>query len=346
MPTDPLVQKGAMFGLIGDLFRDFAHIINFGLAASPDADPQHQSFSERRDLELFQTLKHCVPNLVQLIAEGGPLEVDRIAGLLDKGRSSLRGTDIHTIKKAVASWRPFNPPIHGDNKDIRGFNHPECGALICPAHLDWEDPAIQAALRNATGEHSIAVPNFFKGLWRRTDVVITKRNKWDGFCENELLCAALRTSLYGQQAALLAPGVRIAARRPRAQTYRIRTITTGCIAYAAVMDTFSVNGFNNKYNYEKLYQLIVTAIDTGMPKDRRQALFAWWNRFVHTFSASVRVMTFQNRSKVFSAQYAQDDDIASPGGNNGQPTIFELMMASDSEDDAEEGVVSAGVVGL
>ena len=34
---------------------------------------------------------------------------------------------------------------------------------------------------------------------------------------------------------MLAPGARIAARKPKAQIYRIRTITSGCIAYAAII---------------------------------------------------------------------------------------------------------------
>lgn len=53
---------------------------------------------------------------------------------------SVRGTDLHGIKKAIVTWDQYNPTIPADAKSVRGFNHPECGHLLCPAVYDWSDP--------------------------------------------------------------------------------------------------------------------------------------------------------------------------------------------------------------
>ena len=34
--VDPLIRKGAMLGIVGDLFRPFSAILNAGLTANPD----------------------------------------------------------------------------------------------------------------------------------------------------------------------------------------------------------------------------------------------------------------------------------------------------------------------
>ncbi len=47
-------------------------------------------------------------------------------------------------------------------------------------------------------------------------------------------------------------------------------------------EQFSATGYGNKFNYEKFYQRIVSAIEEHMPENRRRELLAWWNGCVPT----------------------------------------------------------------
>ncbi len=98
-PTDPLIQKGAMLGIVGDLFRPFSAIINAGLTANPDTPATALSFryctsiqtniscsclhcSERHDLELFRWLSTSAPQILDDIRENGPDRLEQISSLV------------------------------------------------------------------------------------------------------------------------------------------------------------------------------------------------------------------------------------------------------------------------
>ena len=115
------------------------------------------SRSARRDLQLYAWLTASAPQIVDDIRQNGPDRLEEISQLvrpspthsrilltfwqLDKGRTGVRGTDIHGIKDAIASWRVWSPPIFEDNKDLRGFNHDEIAALLANDKIDLSDAA-------------------------------------------------------------------------------------------------------------------------------------------------------------------------------------------------------------
>ena len=60
---------------------------------------------------------------------------------LEAARSRARAVDVAGVKVGVTQWEDFNPAVPPDNKAIRGFNHPEIAALLCPITHDPTDPA-------------------------------------------------------------------------------------------------------------------------------------------------------------------------------------------------------------
>ncbi|CDO74305.1 hypothetical protein BN946_scf184839.g11 [Trametes cinnabarina] len=338
-------QKGAMLGIVGDLFRDFAQIINAGIAANQDTPLTALSMSERRDLQLFRAIMACVPMISDQIAEHGPGHVDVVAQLLDRGRVSVRSTDLNSVKLAIAGWRTFNPPIPLDrsaSKDLRGFNHPGCGKLLCPAKWDWSDENVRNGLHNCSAKYRLSAANLPNMLWE-DERICDPKDMFKGFGRGPLLVTALRHSLLGPKVATAPSGTKIAARKPKAQVYRIRSITPGCIAYAAVLvhfalssqETFNATGHGCKFNYEMFYQAIIQTIEELMLERERHALLAWWN------------------GQIFNAQYNLEAELEDEEEEeDGEPSVFVQMREQararrereerenrDEQDEREERLV-------
>ncbi|KAG1774371.1 hypothetical protein EV702DRAFT_928289, partial [Suillus placidus] len=71
---------------------------------------------------------------------------------LRQGADSARGDDTSKLKTLVSEWvnrklKP-NPPVDMDDKHTRGFTNDGCGKLLCPAELDWNNPAVRAGIRD------------------------------------------------------------------------------------------------------------------------------------------------------------------------------------------------------
>ncbi|TFK82386.1 hypothetical protein K466DRAFT_603734 [Polyporus arcularius HHB13444] len=154
-------------------------------------------------------------------------------------------------------------------------------------------------------------------------------NLWKGFGCGPLLVFALHHLLLGPKAVTLALGAYIASRKPKAHIYRIWTITSGCITYAAVLvhfalslqDTFSATGFGNKFNYEKFYQHIISAIEEHMSTNQCSKLLAWWNGSPMS-------------KKLFSVQYLDSLDDDNNNDNNDKNTVFTQMVTQAAAQNA------------
>lgn len=56
---------------------------------------------------------------------------------LNSGRNMLLQNVTSGIKTEIGEWRKFDPQLT-KSKITRGFNHPDCGQLLCPAEYDWD----------------------------------------------------------------------------------------------------------------------------------------------------------------------------------------------------------------
>ncbi|KAI1782268.1 hypothetical protein LXA43DRAFT_1104432 [Ganoderma leucocontextum] len=139
---------GAAVGMMGDLFRDFQAILDAGLQANPETPPSAMSYTEQKYIELYNLIKSMAPWIVEEIVQRGPKGTYKVARELDAGRSSVRGVDLHGIKRAILTWDKYEPVIPPEAKSVRGFNHPLCGFLLCPVLYDWSAPEVRQGLRD------------------------------------------------------------------------------------------------------------------------------------------------------------------------------------------------------
>jgi hypothetical protein len=153
-------EKGKGFTIFYDLFRDIDVIIEWGATFDPDSeclddmDPMyacllcltqltdlHDHFRRCKFILLWQDLIKMAPILLDVIRERGPsLGMSYISQHLLRGRLDVRRAHVHSVKQAIGSWCPFSPSLTAD-KATRGFHHPDCGRLLCPAIYDWDDQA-------------------------------------------------------------------------------------------------------------------------------------------------------------------------------------------------------------
>ncbi|KAI0822190.1 hypothetical protein BC628DRAFT_1391476 [Trametes gibbosa] len=191
-------------------------------------------------------------------------------------------------------WDQFNPPIAPDAKSTRGFNHPNCGRLLCPASYDWSDPEVRRALQNGSRKYPALARDWPRVLWE--DEKVDQEDLPKGFLRNRRLIMAGRHSLLGPRAANQSTAGKIAARKPKAKIHRIQSITVGFIAYTAVLVHFSLSSQESfgdgttpgTYPYEEFYQYLVRHLEQVTAKETREELLAWWTRYTFSHTCHVR----------------------------------------------------------
>ena len=61
-----------------------------------------------------------------------------MTGAYDEDIKALKGAILDCL---VPKGMPLYPPLKKQIKQDRGFKHERTGALLCPAHLNWNDSA-------------------------------------------------------------------------------------------------------------------------------------------------------------------------------------------------------------
>ncbi|KAI0824838.1 hypothetical protein BC628DRAFT_1419598 [Trametes gibbosa] len=314
-----LVSAGSAMGLMGDLFRDFQAVLDAGVQLNEQSPPTALTYRQRKYRELFHQLSGIVPWVVDEIAKRGPRGTYLVARDLEDGRMSVRGSDLHGVKKAIVSWDQYNPVIPPDAKSVRGFNHPECGRLLCPVIYDWSDPEVRRGLQNGSRKYPAGAQDWPLVLWK--DEQVDLENLPDGFLRNLRLIKAGRYSLLGPRSASQSIPGKSPARKPKAKVHRIRSITIGFIAYTAVLvhcslssqESFGDGTTAGTFPYEQFYQSLVRYVEETMTKDARFELLRWWT-----------LQIFGIEDDYF------DDDTSLPGPSDGPRSVMERMKAQEA----------------
>ncbi|KAI0708941.1 hypothetical protein C8T65DRAFT_204334 [Cerioporus squamosus] len=273
---------GAAVGLMGDLFRDFQAILDYGLQLLPDTPESPPTSRDRKYLALFQHIVSLSPKVVDDILKRGVKGSYQVARELEAGRSGTRGVDIHNIKKAILTWDTYDPPILPEAKSVRGFNHPLCGRLLCPPSYDWSDPEVRRAIQNQSRKYPVGAQNFPRVLWLNEEM--NRDNPAEGFARNRRLILAGRFCLLGPMASTATGASKTPTRKPKAKIHRVRSISPAFIAYTALLVHLSLNSqesFNDgstpgTYPYESFYQNITGYIEKTMTVKERSDLLVWW----------------------------------------------------------------------
>ncbi|KAI0057241.1 hypothetical protein BV25DRAFT_1920340 [Artomyces pyxidatus] len=315
-----LQQAGGMFGIVGDMWRNIGTIIKEGLQRSQATGTPDNVFSYRRNKynNLFIQLCTLAPDLVQEIASGGPDGVRLVVDKLDKGRSKTRGDLVHGIKKAIPDWHTFLPEDgHRKNKARRGFHHDEYGRLLCPAALDWADPAVRTGIRNCNPMYRVSATDWPIFLWE--DERLDMDNVTVGFLRGRLVVQAVIFMMHGpsavgdsdQHGEIRTNG----NRRPRAARHGVNHVTPAAIAYGAVLVHFamsaqshmSAGGSGGKWPYEAFYHALVEHVERYMDEPDRRDLLAWW------------------KTQVFGAVFDESSDDEDGGDGHAGASIMTRM---------------------
>ncbi|KAJ8457369.1 hypothetical protein ONZ51_g11576 [Trametes cubensis] len=315
-----LANAGTAVGMMGDLFRDFQAILNAGVQANPNSPATALSYRERKYQDLYEHILAIIPTIAQEIAARGPQGGLLVARELEAGRLAIRSADLHGIKKAIITWDQYVPPIVPDAKSTRGFNHPECGRLLCPADHDWSDSEVRQALQNGSRKYPAGARDWPSVLWENE--TLDQEDLSAGFLRNRRLVMAGRHSLLGPRAAYNSLTGKVSARKPKARIYHIRSISIPFIAYTAVLvhfalssqETFSDGTTPGTFPYEEFYQSIVRYAEEMMAQEVREDLLAWWTKQVFG---------------IVQDEYSSEDDNAD--GSDGRPLSIMARMKAQAK---------------
>ncbi|KAG1855543.1 hypothetical protein C8R48DRAFT_609234, partial [Suillus tomentosus] len=134
-------------------------------------DEDAATFDQDRLQTAYDILTRTLPWIVTRSSEIEHDEYIRMIKMLRQGADGARGDDTSKLKALVADWvnrelKP-NPPVDPDDKHTRGFINDACGKLLCPAELDWNNPATKAGIRDRSQGYIVTELSFPTFLYER-----------------------------------------------------------------------------------------------------------------------------------------------------------------------------------
>ncbi|PBK60413.1 hypothetical protein ARMSODRAFT_966120 [Armillaria solidipes] len=280
---DPIEAKGCIIGCYCDSWRMMGLILEEGVArlSQPDGpdDAEADKYTKEQNIcfNIFQDMIQVWPNLCDVIAD--VQDVDIVAEQIDAGRHHARAEDTNTIKSGIHKYHPWKPAFLA-HRSQAGFIHEECGWLLCPPKLDWDNPEIRNAIQ--TGKIHINETDLPHLLY--ANHTIDKKQPFAGLLKSSLLLAAYRAVFTGPSSVLHEDGPRN-TRPGNATKHKITKVSVASIVYIACQvrfiitsqPTFTGGGGKGEFNYCKFYRNIVMAVNEFMDNNERLELLAWWN---------------------------------------------------------------------
>ncbi|KAG1876076.1 hypothetical protein C8R48DRAFT_591507, partial [Suillus tomentosus] len=134
-------------------------------------DEDAATFDQDRLQTAYDILTRTLPWIVTRSSELEHDDYLRMIKMLRQGADGARGDDTSKLKALVADWvnrelKP-NPPVDPDDKHTRGFINDACGKLLCPAELDWNNPATKAGIRDRSEGYIVMELSFPAFLYER-----------------------------------------------------------------------------------------------------------------------------------------------------------------------------------
>ncbi|KAK0471676.1 hypothetical protein IW261DRAFT_1571729 [Armillaria novae-zelandiae] len=273
-----------------------------------DAEADKYTKEQNICFNIFQDMIQVWLNLCNVLAD--IQDVDAMAEWIDASHHHTRTEDTSTIKSSIHKYHPWNPafPAHCSQA---GFIHEECGRLLCPPKLDWDNPEICNAIQ--TGKICIDETDLPHLLY--ANHTINKKQPFAGLLKSNLLLTAYHAVFTSPSSALHEDGPRC-TRPGNAVKHKITKVSVTLIAYIACQvcfvitsqPTFTGGGGKGDFNYRKFYHNIVMAVNEFMDNNDHLELLAWWNE------------------KVFSGVTDDDGSEMEDDGDYG-PSLLQQMKA-------------------
>ncbi|KAF8532237.1 hypothetical protein JB92DRAFT_2824537 [Gautieria morchelliformis] len=125
LKRDALSRPARHFGRTVEMWRQFLPIMNEGQRDPAEADldnPQVRTIQHQ-----YERLLEICPRLTEEIRVHS---IEEVASVMENARASGHGEDIKHVKDLMQSLRSFHPALKANDKESRGFNHPQIGRLL------------------------------------------------------------------------------------------------------------------------------------------------------------------------------------------------------------------------
>ncbi|KAK0463245.1 uncharacterized protein EV420DRAFT_1639395 [Desarmillaria tabescens] len=256
-----------------EMFTPFKVILKEGYTRDPEEDDKSTvSISSKPVLKLR-------PTFHDELREGGPDHIKHVYAQMDNGRIQVRTTDIHGVKEKISNWRSWNPSFPTMQRATQaGFAHPECGRLLCPSELNWDDDEVRQNIINGT--EPVEADDLCNLCYANERM--DPQDKFVGFMRNDLLVSCGLHIWHGPSYANLSGSSR-STRAGNGQKHDITKMTVPAIAYLAGACTFflfasysSVWSSNGEFDYRLFYHTLMDIMES-MPEDELKDLLEWWD---------------------------------------------------------------------
>ncbi|KAG2117611.1 hypothetical protein DEU56DRAFT_748001 [Suillus clintonianus] len=208
--------------------------------------------------------------------------------MLRQGAESARGDDTSKLKGLVSEWvnREFkpDPPVDADDKNLRGFANDACGRLLCPAELDWNNPAVKSGIRNRSDGHIVTDLSFPAFLYER--YTADPNDLEEGLFKGKILLQGYKAVFTSPSSAKDTEGDGDGAdviqnnRHARRSSSGLKVKKHIRFALSSVT---SWRSFDGDFDYVQFWRTIVDFFERPPGRDARRRvdrLLEWWTRKV------------------------------------------------------------------
>ncbi|KAF8481416.1 hypothetical protein JB92DRAFT_1710502 [Gautieria morchelliformis] len=153
---------------------------------------------------------------------------------MENARANGRGEDIKRIKDLMQSLRSFHPALRANDKESRGFNHPQIGRLLvsAPKVRQWdEDEEFRRRVKKGI---EIFRPQDFP-VFLYEDDKVDPNNLLSGFLRSEILIRAYRAIMIGPSAIDGRGTSARATKKGNAQLNNMTDISIPSLSYIATL---------------------------------------------------------------------------------------------------------------
>ncbi|KAH7924392.1 hypothetical protein BV22DRAFT_1013406, partial [Leucogyrophana mollusca] len=175
-----------------------------------------------------------------------------------------------------------DPPFHPRMRQEHGFNHIECGRLLCPVNMDWDDSKVRQGLRDGT---ITAHPANFP-LFLYENETCNLEDLFRGWLKGDLLVRAYLHVFRSPSSAIDEGTSEKSTRRGNAALHSIRHVNIPSIAYVATIVRFVLSsqhsltrgGSAGSWPHSAFYNNIIKMAFNTMDQVARKELLAWWDQ--------------------------------------------------------------------
>ncbi|KAG6893667.1 hypothetical protein C0992_009136 [Termitomyces sp. T32_za158] len=267
-----------LYGRMGDLFNWITSIVECGLKYEVDTTESLNELTtvERHLLESWRLLKELIPNFAEDMVH---LRHDRrtrnqVFSLINRARDCVCSDDCSSLKVHAPSYMLLSkdqvvfPPLLKGDKTVRGWAHPQCAALLCPAEL----PATEETYANIeSGEIIVTADQFPRFLYPHGHEFDPDNLSKDILRGH--FCFRVGKHIFQGPSASHEKAGFSRGKSGNAAINGISSMTPRSIAYIACQARFAISsavqwGFWDKdFNYENFYWNIVDLFEDGEGQD-------------------------------------------------------------------------------